>query len=58
MIFPHFLLLKFISLATASFWFHYVISLQKSAQCNVRSGVNTEGTREFGGEADILEGNC
>jgi hypothetical protein len=25
-----------------SFWFHYVTSLQKSGQCNVRSGVDAE----------------
>ena len=23
-----------------SFWFHYIISLQKSAQCNARSGLS------------------
>ncbi|KAL7572749.1 hypothetical protein ACA910_009015 [Epithemia clementina (nom. ined.)] len=31
-----------------SFWFHYIVSLQKSAQCNVRSGIDEEGTKEFG----------
>lgn len=36
-----------------SFWFHYIVSLQKSAQCNVRSGVDTIGTPEFGNQHDI-----
>ena len=31
-----------------SFWFHYIVSVQKSAQCNVRSGEDKIGTREFG----------
>ena len=31
-----------------SFWFHYITSLQKSAQCNVRSGVDEEATKQFG----------
>jgi hypothetical protein len=38
-----------------SHWFHYVISLQKSAQCNVRSGIDRIGSREFGGEVDIMK---
>mmetsp|Transcript_11789 Transcript_11789/g.32669 ORF Transcript_11789/g.32669 Transcript_11789/m.32669 type:complete len:711 (+) Transcript_11789:258-2390(+) len=36
-----------------SFWFHYIVSVQKSAQCNVRSGVDRIGTKEFGGAQDI-----
>ena len=36
-----------------SHWFHYITSLQKSAQCNVRSGVEKEGTDEFGGARDV-----
>jgi hypothetical protein len=36
-----------------SHWFHYVISLQKSAQCNVRSGV--EGDDRFGGQSDVVD---
>jgi hypothetical protein len=39
-----------------SFWFHYIISLQKSAQCNVRSGIDTEGENYFGSEHDVK--NC
>lgn len=31
-----------------SHWFHYIISLQKSAQCNVRSGIDFEGHPVFG----------
>jgi len=38
-----------------SHWFHYITSVQKSAQCNVRSGVNKEGTPEFGGAQDVSE---
>ena len=34
-------------------WFHYIVSLQKSAQCNVRSGKNIEGSHEFGGAYDV-----
>lgn len=36
-----------------SHWFHYITSLQKSAQCNVRSGIKHDGTIEFGGESDV-----
>ena len=36
-----------------SHWFHYIVSLQKSAQCNVRSGVHDEGTPAFGGKMDV-----
>jgi hypothetical protein len=36
-----------------SHWFHYITSLQKSAQCNVRSGVDNEGDAVFGGKADV-----
>lgn len=38
-----------------SHWFHYIISLQKSAQCNVRSGIDVEGTPQFGGRKDVEE---
>ena len=37
-----------------SHWFHYIISLQKSAQCNVRSGIDELGTSAFGGQSDVL----
>jgi len=36
-----------------SFWFHYIVSLQKSAQCNVRSGIDKQGRPDFGGVTDI-----
>jgi hypothetical protein len=36
-----------------SHWFHYIISVQKSAQCNVRSGIDNVGTEEFGGSGDV-----
>jgi hypothetical protein len=36
-----------------SHWFHYITSVQKSAQCNVRSGLEEEGTKEFGGLEDV-----
>ena len=38
-----------------SHWFHYINSLQKSAQCNVRSGVDIEGDAAFGGQIDVTE---
>ena len=38
-----------------SHWFHYITSLQKSAQCNTRSGRETKGTAEFGGFADVVD---
>jgi hypothetical protein len=38
-----------------SHWFHYIISLQKSAQCNVRSGREKEGHPIFGGFQDVIE---
>lgn len=38
-----------------SHWFHYIISLQKSAQCNVRSGMDDEGNPRFGGRRDVEE---
>lgn len=38
-----------------SHWFHYIISVQKSAQCNVRSGVDKEGHVVFGGLRDVQE---
>lgn len=36
-----------------SHWFHYIVSLQKSAQCNVRSGINFDGNVHFGGRNDV-----
>lgn len=39
-----------------SHWFHYIISLQKSAQCNTRSGRHIEGSKEFGGYQTVM--NC
>lgn len=36
-----------------SHWFHYITSVQKSAQCNVRSGLEEKGTEEFGGLEDV-----
>jgi hypothetical protein len=36
-----------------SHWFHYITSLQKSAQCNVRSGIDIEGDAYFGGNAEV-----
>lgn len=38
-----------------SYWFHYIISLQVSAQCNTRSGRNTNLQNEFGGPEEIDE---
>ena len=38
-----------------SYWFHYIISLQKSAQCNVRSGASPEPHPQFGGLDDVQE---
>jgi Cupin-like domain len=38
-----------------SHWFHYIIGLQKNAQCNVRSGVDAEGDEEFGGQAHVTD---
>jgi hypothetical protein len=38
-----------------SHWFHYITSLQKSTQCNVRSGVDEIGTRAFGGSREVSE---
>lgn len=38
-----------------SFWFHYIISVQKSAQCNARSGVEVNQHAEFGGAQDAKE---
>jgi hypothetical protein len=40
-----------------SFWFHYIIGLQKSAQCNVRSGV-VENAGVWGGAADVSTHTC
>jgi hypothetical protein len=36
-----------------SHWFHYIISVQKSAQCNVRSGIDYEGHPVFGNRASV-----
>ena len=41
-----------------SHWFHYIIGLQKNAQCNVRSGVDFEGDDEFGSAQDISPEIC
>lgn len=38
-----------------SHWFHYIVSLQKSAQCNTRSGIHEEGNINFGGLEDVQE---
>ncbi len=37
-----------------SHWFHYIVSLQKSAQCNVRSGRDHKGSEEWGSSEDVL----
>jgi hypothetical protein len=36
-----------------SHWFHYIVSLQKSAQCNVRSGIDHDGSPAFGGRETV-----
>mmetsp|Transcript_40366 Transcript_40366/g.84442 ORF Transcript_40366/g.84442 Transcript_40366/m.84442 type:complete len:105 (-) Transcript_40366:136-450(-) len=36
-----------------SHWFHYITSLQKSAQCNTRSGMHEEGNENFGGLEEV-----
>mmetsp|Transcript_56542 Transcript_56542/g.120088 ORF Transcript_56542/g.120088 Transcript_56542/m.120088 type:complete len:537 (-) Transcript_56542:2125-3735(-) len=38
-----------------SHWFHYIVSLQKSAQCNTRSGIHEEGNENFGGLAEVQD---
>uniref|UniRef100_A0A7S4KCG8 JmjC domain-containing protein n=2 Tax=Odontella aurita TaxID=265563 RepID=A0A7S4KCG8_9STRA len=38
-----------------SHWFHYITSLQKSAQCNTRSGREKKGTEWFGGFEDVVQ---
>jgi len=38
---------------TPSHWFHYIISLQKSAQCNTRSGKHEKGSPERGGARTV-----
>lgn len=38
-----------------SHWFHYIISLQKSAQCNTRSGDHKVGSPEWGGAKFVAE---
>jgi hypothetical protein len=38
-----------------SHWFHYIVSLQKSAQCNTRSGIHKEGNPNFGGRRVVRE---
>mmetsp|Transcript_12701 Transcript_12701/g.30793 ORF Transcript_12701/g.30793 Transcript_12701/m.30793 type:complete len:757 (-) Transcript_12701:46-2316(-) len=40
-----------------SFWFHYIIGLQKNAQCNVRSGTGN-GSATFGGPDDVSAEKC
>jgi hypothetical protein len=41
-----------------SHWFHYIVGLQKNAQCNVRSGVQVEGNDQFGGQYDTTPEGC
>ncbi|CAJ1955607.1 unnamed protein product [Cylindrotheca closterium] len=41
-----------------SHWFHYIISLQKNAQCNVRSGIHVEGNDQFGGQYHVSAEGC
>jgi len=41
-----------------SHWFHYIISLQKNAQCNVRSGIRVEGNDQFGGQYHVSAEGC
>jgi len=41
-----------------SHWFHYIIGLQRNAQCNVRSGVDLIGTAEFGSAQDVTPERC
>jgi hypothetical protein len=41
-----------------SHWFHYIVGLQKNAQCNVRSGVQVEGNEQFGGQYDTTPEGC
>jgi hypothetical protein len=36
-------------------WFHSITSLQKSSQCNVRSGLHVAGNPEFGGQKEVLQ---
>jgi hypothetical protein len=36
-------------------WFHYIASLQRSAQCNVRSNLDEIGNPEFGGRKEVRE---
>lgn len=36
-----------------SHWFHYIVSLQKSAQCNVRAGRHMDGSPEWGGSDEV-----
>ena len=36
-----------------SHWFHYIVSLQKSAQCNVRSGIDRDGHPVFGNRETV-----
>jgi hypothetical protein len=38
-----------------SHWIHYVVNLQKSAQCNVRSAMDAPGNPEFGGQKEVHE---
>mmetsp|Transcript_34886 Transcript_34886/g.52688 ORF Transcript_34886/g.52688 Transcript_34886/m.52688 type:complete len:88 (-) Transcript_34886:419-682(-) len=36
-----------------SHWFHYITSLQKSAQCNTRSGFPEKSNPVFGGKEEV-----
>jgi hypothetical protein len=38
-----------------SHWFHYIVGLQKSAQCNVRSGRELYGSPEWGSSENVLK---
>jgi len=41
-----------------SYWFHYIVSIQKSAQCNARSGAEADRQKEFGGLEDVTLPMC
>jgi len=38
-----------------SHWFHYIVGLQKNAQCNVRSGREFNGSTEWGSSENVLK---
>eukprot|EP00977_Amphora_coffeiformis_P006264 scaffold1341_cov178-Amphora_coffeaeformis.AAC.41 len=41
-----------------SYWFHYIVSIQKSAQCNARSGAEEDRHKAFGGLEDVTVPMC